>query len=384
MGTRRATSLGLLAAALLPCARPAAASGRVIRVAPGSAVPTVAAAAAQAGDGDTVEIAAGDYPADVATWAQARITVRAVGGRVRLLAQGASAGDKALWVMRGGEMRAERIDFIGARVRDRNGAGIRLERGRLTVHDCGFFDNQNGILTGNDPSCELRVEDSEFGHNGAGDGYSHGLYAGHIGRLTLQGCYFHHGRAGHLLKSRAATSQVRYCRFTDEPGGQSSYELEFPNGGDVLVLGCVIQQSAGTRNPVMLAYGLEGPRWPRNELQLVHNTWVDDRRPGGEFLRVRPGAGAVQAQHNLLVGRATLEAGARGDFSLNLRADRRDLADPDRQDYRLREDAAVLGRAAAQTLPLVTPEREYVHPRSTQLLTHPPQHPGALQSTVPR
>ena len=45
-----------------------------------------------------------------------------------------------------------------------NGAGIRFERGRLTLRRCRFTDDENGVLTGNFADSELTIADSEFSH----------------------------------------------------------------------------------------------------------------------------------------------------------------------------------------------------------------------------
>lgn len=155
----------------------------ILQVGPHRAIKTIAASASTAGAGATIFVDAGDYPADVAVWQHDNISIRAVGGRVRLLARGAAAEGKAIWVVRAKGMRVEGFDFLGARVADLNGAGIRLERGTLVVRDCTFTDNQNGILTSNDPQVELEIVNSEFSYNGHGDGQSHNLYAGAIARL---------------------------------------------------------------------------------------------------------------------------------------------------------------------------------------------------------
>lgn len=98
----------------------------------------------------------------------------------------------------------QNLDFTGARVPDRNGAGIRLEpKGQLTVAQCRFHHNPTGILTANDPNGELHVVDSEFADNGATAGLSHNLYVGSIGKLTVTGSYFARARVGHPLKTRA-------------------------------------------------------------------------------------------------------------------------------------------------------------------------------------
>ena len=241
-------------------------AGRVLRVGPQREWRSIAAAAQQARAGDTIEVDPGDYIADVAVWNLERLTIRAVGGRARLIAAGASAEGKAIWVIRRGVMVVENFDFIGTRVRDRNGAGIRFESGHLTVINCVFIGNQMGILPNNDPAAELVVENSEFDSGGPDEPRSHNLYVGAIAKLTVQGSYFHHGKGGHLLKTRAAQSHILYNRLTDEAGGTASYELEFPNGGVAVVVGNLIVQGAQSPNAAIISYGVEGYRWPQNRL----------------------------------------------------------------------------------------------------------------------
>ena len=360
--------------------------GRLIHVGPQREIRTLAAAAQVARDGDTIAVDPGDYPGDVAVWTRDNLTIRAVSGRARLVASGASAEHKAIWVARGGSLVVENIDFVGARVPDQNGAGIRLERGRLLVRNCRFMDNENGILTGGDKSIELEIEGSEFGHNGAGDGLSHNLYAGTIARLKVTGSYFHHARGGHLLKSRAAENFILYNRLTDEAGGQASYELEFPNGGTAYVIGNIIQQGAQTENPHLIAFGAEGYSWPRNELYLVHNTLVDDRPGGGIFLRVAPGAGQVRLVNNLLLGKGLLEPLAMGAYLNNQRMAEGDFASAGNQDYRLKKAAKLAGKLVDPgnvNGVNLAPEREYVHPQHTRALGHAATLPGAFQSRAP-
>ena len=58
-------------------------------------MPSLAARAAR--DGDVIEIAAGDYRGDVAVWRADNLTIRGVGGRARLEANGEAAQGKAIW-----------------------------------------------------------------------------------------------------------------------------------------------------------------------------------------------------------------------------------------------------------------------------------------------
>lgn len=358
-------------------------SRQVIRVGAGRPVKTIAEAARIAKNGDTVEVDAGDYKGDVAIWSQNNLTLRAIGGRARLIASGAAVEGKGIWVIRGERVTIEGFEFSGATVPDHNGAGIRFETGSLTVRDCAFLDNENGILTSNNPELVLTIENSEFALNGYGDGFTHNLYAGSIARLSVTGSYFHHARVGHLLKSRAAVNHILYNRLTDEAGGQASYELEFPSGGVAYVIGNIIQQDVGTENPTVISFGAEGYKWPRNELYLVNNTLVDNSRQGGVFLRVKAGDVTVKAVNNLLVGRGLLDSAGPGNYRNNFTVDRREFAEPDSEEFRLRQKSRLLGHAVdagsanGQSL---MPDREYRHPRKTSRLNGPPRHPGAVQS----
>lgn len=276
-----------------------------LRVGPGQEIKTLAEATERARDGDVLEVQAGDYLHDVATWNQNGLTLRAVGGRVRMIAEGASAQGKGIFVTRGERMRIEGFDFLGCRVPDQNGAGIRLEKGSLFLKNCRFRDNENGVLTSNDPAVRLEAEDCEFGPIVRHEGQNHNIYVGAIAYFRAQGCYSHHGQAGHLMKSRAAVNHIFYNRLTDELGGHASYELEFPNGGLAVVIGNVIQQSATTENPHIISYGVEGYRWPRNGLFLINNTIIDQRQ-SGIWLRASPLKEGVMPEvklrNNLLLG----------------------------------------------------------------------------------
>jgi len=322
--------------------------GRTITVGPGADVPTIAQAAAMARNGDTVEVKAGEYPGDVAVWRQKKLTIRAVGGRAVLKAAGKSAEGKGIWVIKNGHFEVEGFDFVGARVPDENGAGIRLEHGTLIVRDARFVDNENGILTSNDGVSTLVIERSLFSGNGHGDGRSHGVYAGSIARVEVRGSWFRNGRVGHLLKTRARENEIEYNRLTDEDGN-SSYELEFPNGGRALVIGNIIEQSAKTQNPVIVSYGAEGYKWPVNELVMSHNTVIDSGVKNAMFVRANAGEARVSMVGNLWVGDAALGVAATTRARGNRQVRLSELRDPAHGDYRLSARAASVPNASSPT-----------------------------------
>jgi hypothetical protein len=251
----------------------------------GPALP-LAEALRRAGDGDVVEVPPGDWRGETGVVTQSRLTLRGSGERAVLHAAGRHAEGKAIVVVRGGDVTVENLGFRGTRVPSGNGAGIRHERGRLRLRGCSFLDNEMGLLTSNDGDVELEVDDCEFGEAPRHPGTQHHLlYVGRIARLAVRRSRFHGGWRGHLLKSRASVNVLEDSRLVDGPGGEASYELEFPNGGDVRVERCTIGQSAGTQNPVMVAFGAEGGTGPQR-LVMRGNTLINEGPPQAEFVKV--------------------------------------------------------------------------------------------------
>ena len=327
---RRGADGHLSATPATPTASAAAPAAPTMIVGPGERVASIDEAARLARDGEIIEIRPGVYGGQPAVWTQDRLVIRGGGGeRPVMLGDGQNAEGKGIWVVRGGEVLIENIEFRGARVPQSNGAGIRFEKGRLTVRGCRFADNEMGILTANFPEQALAVIDSEFSAppHTAGD-LHHLLYVGAIGKFVLRGSRFSGGYLGHLVKSRARENHVLYNMLIDGEGGRASYELEFPNGGLAFVIGNAIGQSATTDNPAIIAYGAEGPRWPDNALYLAHNTLVNDRF-GGDFLRVWnekfPAGIDIWQINNLLVGDGNFFPPAQGRVDGNRRAQRTDL-----------------------------------------------------------
>ena len=363
-----------------------AALAAVIQVHPGQ---SLAEALKRAADGDEIQLLAGDHRGQVAVIHHKRLLLRGVGGRPVLHADGRSAEGKAILVVRDGEVRIENIEFRGARVPDGNGAGIRFEKGRLRVQGCGFFDNQNGILTANSGDAELEIIDSEFGNAPPGKSLPHLIYVGSIARFTLSGSRVRGGLEGHLVKSRALENHIHYNELVDGPGGQASYELEFPNGGLAFVVGNTIGQSASTRNPIVVSFAAEGAGGsPRSHgLFMAHNTLVNDGARPGVFVRVReptPGqAVEVRLFNNLFVGLGVSNAGwgdvAQGNFPVPRSA----LREADALAFNLAPGSWLRGRAVE--MPEVRgrslkPTAQFMAPAGTRPLPAPDRpSPGASQ-----
>ena len=248
------------------------------------------------------------------------LTIRGVGnGRAKLPAHGRDAGGKGIWVVTGSDLTVENIEFSGARVRDRNGAGIRPEGKNLTVRNCRFYDCENGILGGNG---EMLFEGCEFEHCGpVANPATHSLYIGErCTKLVFRYNYSTDVIEGHLLKSRAKESWLLYNRITDE-NGTGSAVADFPNGGVVVVIGNVMHKGARGNNSRVIAYGMEGIKHERNALCVVNNTMVyEHRHTNAFFVRVEksPEGLVPVIRNNLCIGKVPLTNWPKVDAAGNL------------------------------------------------------------------
>ncbi|MDT8324423.1 MAG: choice-of-anchor Q domain-containing protein [Bacteroidota bacterium] len=310
---------------------------RVLEVGPSHALTLPSQAALLAEDGDTVLIAAGEYR-DAARWTADNLLIRGVGGHAHV--RDRTWGGKAIWVIQGENTTVEWVEFSGARVQDKNGAGIRQEGRHLTLRYCHFHHNEMGILTGNDAESHILFEYCVFASNGYGDGYSHNMYINHVGRFTMRFCYSHDAVIGHNVKSRAHETWLLYNRFDEAEGGNTSREIDIPNGGLAVVVGNVLDHGPNTDNSNLLGFGHEGYSNPRKTLFVVNNTFVTARGAGGFVTLPSSPADSVYVYNNIFAGRATPVSGETRvlDSAANLAL--RDIAaagfrDAAQRDYRL-------------------------------------------------
>ncbi len=197
----------------------------------------------------TIRIAPGRY-ADCAVQTQGNVGyIAAVPGQA--VFDGVACEGKAALVLRGSSARVEGLVFTNIKVGDWNGAGIRLEKGNLTVSQSWFRDSQQGILTGDDRSATLTVDKSTFTRLGTCEGpggCAHSLYAGDYGAVTVTRSRFEAGRGGHYLKSRAGRIAVLGCSFDDTAGRETNYMIDLPNGASGRIAGNWFVQGQSKEN----------------------------------------------------------------------------------------------------------------------------------------
>jgi hypothetical protein len=371
----------------------------VLHVGPGEqyALPSQAAAAAQ--NGDDIQIDAGTYGNDTAVWSANNLTIEGVGGRAVLDDTGyAIPNRKGIFVLFGANTTVKNITFQGAHDAagaDRNWAGIRAQGSSLTVLDCGFLHNDDGILGGDGAASDVTVRRSEFGFNGWGDGFSHNLYIGHARSFTLTDSYTHDSVVGHLVKSRAATNTIAYDRILDNQG-TGSYEVDLPNGGASYLVGNAIEQGPNSQNSTVITYAEEGATNPVQELYVINDTVVNDRS-GGTFVHVAGTPTDARLENNIFAGPGTALSGTVTQNDHNLAATTAIFVNPAASDYHLNAgvpaiDAGVdpgtvngvdLTPREEPTAPLVSTPRPVVGPLDLGAFEYPvPAAPAGLTAAA--
>ncbi len=271
-------------------------------------------------DGDTIEIDGETYVGTqtLAVWQADELVIKGVNGRPHLIADGKYIQGKGIWVLAGDNITVENIEFSGAVVPDKNGAGIRLDGTGITVRHCYFHDNENGILTSNPYAGDILIEYSEFGHNGYGDGFSHNLYVGHVNSLTFRYNYSHHAKIGHNLKSRANENFIYYNRIMDEETGFSSRLIDLSNGGFTIIMGNLLMQGPNAENNTLIGYGKEGLSNDNAHLYVVHNTMVNKRMASCNFLDIQDGTEIALVHNNIFAGTGTTIKGTTTSTGSNI------------------------------------------------------------------
>jgi len=135
-------------------------------------------------------------------------------------------------VLRGAAAHVEGLVFQNFQVPDRNGSGIRLDKGNLTVVNTVFRNSEQGILTNNDRSATITIDRSTFsGLGGCPDGMcSHSIYVNDNARLIITRSRFERGTGGHYVKSRAARTDISDSSFDDTRGSETNYMIDLPAG----------------------------------------------------------------------------------------------------------------------------------------------------------
>ncbi len=234
-------------------------------------------AAGVAKDGDVVEIAPGEY-FDCAVWKASNLTI--VGKGPEVVVTDKTCQGKGLFVISGNNVTVRDITLARSRAPDGNGAGIRAEGSNLTIDNVKFVNNQNGILANAKPDSTIAISNSEFLLNGTcanKSGCAHGIHVNALARLVVTKSKFLETKEGHHIKSRAQRTEVIGNTIVDGDKGTSSYLIDIPNGGALVVEGNLMQKGPNCSNHgAAISIGTEGLSQRTPEITIRNNRFAND------------------------------------------------------------------------------------------------------------
>ncbi len=221
----------------------------------------------------TIAIAPGRY-ADCAVQSEGFISYLSAEPGAAVF-DGRTCEGKAALVLRGRGAEVSGLVFQNMHVPDYNGAGIRLERGDLTVAESWFRDSQQGILTADHAAGRLTIDRSTFSRLGTCEGSggcAHSIYTGEYGHLRVTRSRFEEGRGGHYVKSRAVRVDIASSSFDDSKGKGTNYMIDLPDGATGQISNNWFVQGRDKENySAFIAVAAEGAEHSSNGLAILGN-----------------------------------------------------------------------------------------------------------------
>ncbi|MGI4943103.1 MAG: beta strand repeat-containing protein [Janthinobacterium lividum] len=265
-------------------ATPSIAPGtRVLTVGADKQFQTVAAALGASRDGDAILVDAGTYTNDFAS-VTTKVSLYAVGGRVTMLATVPPPNQKGILVEET-DLHIEGFTFQGTHIPDdwgHNGAGIRVDNGNLSLVNCAFIGNQDGILTNGGQSISVSIDHSLFDGNGGNDGNGagniHAIYVGDVASFTMTNSIAENTLVGHEVKSRAQVNTIVNNTIISGVGtGTGSYAIDLPNGGTSVIRNNTIIKGPNAENQNIIHFGGEGIPYAGSSLLVESNLFSNTR-----------------------------------------------------------------------------------------------------------
>ena len=240
-------------------------------------------------DGDIIEIVPRVYR-DCAVFYANNITVRPKGWpeqKEKVRIQDVACEGKAIFVISGNDVLIEGIEFVHARVPDKNGAGIRFDGRNITVNDSYFLNNEFGFFASYNRESEVIIRRSVFELNGKKPPrWGHGIYDDGSMILRVIDSLFIKQKTGHHIKSRSNYTEVTGSEISDGMDGNASYAIDISNGGSVLIENNIIQKGPLSDNTTTaICIACEGGRNESKSIVVKNNKFINDTSRSVVFLR---------------------------------------------------------------------------------------------------
>jgi hypothetical protein len=234
-------------------------------------------------DGDTIAIDPGTY-FDCVVWSANHLTISGTAASVVITDK--TCQGKGVFVIQGDDTTIQKITFARARDVDGNGAGIRLEGRNLTVEESRFVNNESGILANDSPGSVITIINSEFIDNGSCQlSCAHALGVGRVGLLRVIKSRFSATKLAHNISSAALRNELIDDIIEDGPDGTSSFLVDMPIGGTLLLSNNILEKGSRTSNAsaaIMIGSGVT--LQPTLELIITGNHFVNDTNGVPSFL----------------------------------------------------------------------------------------------------
>jgi hypothetical protein len=266
-----------------------------IRVNGASAI-DLADAARRLQDGALLELGPAVYKQGLIIKANG-VTLR---GHGQVVFDDAAVKGKGALLIQGNDTRVANIECRNIKVKDRNGACIRLQGRNLTLDHVYFHSSEQGVLTGGDPG-QIIVTDSRFELLGKG-GRAHGLYIGGGELIIRDSLFLSSVGEGHEIKSRAGRNIIERS-VVASLGGADSRLIDISNGGELIVRDSVLQEGPGSVNSDMIGFALEKKRQHEaHHVELTNNIILLEGRRKTRLLHQRDGTPAPLMEGNVIIG----------------------------------------------------------------------------------
>lgn len=245
-------------------------------------------------DGDTLLIPAGRYTEGFAISAN---NVSVVGDG-HVIFDSAVTQNKATIVLKGNNTRVVNIECSGVKVKDGNGACIRLEGQDLTLEHSYFHNSQQGILSSN--GGKIIVRNSRFESLGAG-GRAHSIYVGGDILQVENSLFIAAKDEGHAIKSRMRHTVVSGSVITSLSSDDS--RLIDVNGESLLITHSILHQGPKSTNGDAIAFGLEKTPSNTAKVELLNNLILLERERPNVLLHAASELKNMVAEGNTVISR---------------------------------------------------------------------------------
>jgi len=248
---------------------------------------------------------------------KARLTIRGVGGGVRLDGRGYNysgngAQSRAIFQFQRGADGCvlEGFELFGARGEDHNGSGVRIVyANRVTIRDCEIHHNDMGIMSSGDgtahSAADQLIERCTIHHNGTtkNPGYNHNLYLAGTS-ATVRSCDIHSSVTGHNLKSRCHKTRVETCYIHHSSNREfdlvDGKRTGLPDSDAILIGNVIVKDPDCAGNRAVIHFGQDGGRKHTGTVRVSFNTIVTPF--GAAVIQLSsPGARALLTG-NLVIG----------------------------------------------------------------------------------